>query len=296
MGGIQKVRKRRKKFAEKKIITIFVFGKCGTFQKYNALSGVPISPGKVPLPGTYFFMYIKVDIQLAQKHIRNKDAFDAFCLAVLFKARYGNSLIYKHTAREMKSITHLGTDKIKRCIRNGFKLNLYSEERGRIRVRKVHFGNYRFIRIRKDSTFKEIVAALREGLILNRASQARFVKDIIDKASIPDRPLSKKEMKAYKECRSYVYGDKTGLGTMTKKSIAKMVSMSKSSADNIIRRMKSKRLITVRPCIVPLEGEYAGRVSLADLNLYEDAWYVTRCGHSLFRQLGNYYLPTFDVK
>ena len=241
-------------------------------------------------------MYIKVDIRLAQKHIRNKNAFDAFCLAVLFKARYGNSLIYKHTAREMKSITHLGTDKIKRCIRNGLKLNFYSEERGRIRVRKVHFGNYRFIRIREDSTFKEIVATLREGLILNRASQARFVKDIIDKASIPDRSLSKKEMKAYKECRSYVYGDKTGLGTMTKKSIAKMVSMSKSSADNIIRRMKSKRLITVRPCIVPLEGECAGRVSLADLNLYEDAWYVTRCGHSLFRQLGNYYLPTFDVK
>lgn len=247
--------------------------------------------------GLFFCMYIKVDIRLVQKYIRNKNAFDALCLAVLFKTRYGNSLIYNHTAREMKAITHLGTDKLKRCIKNGFKLKLYStHKRGYTRIRRVHFGNFRFIRVSKDATFKEIVATLREGLILNRASQARFVKDIIDKAGNPDRPLSKKELEAYKKCRNYVHGDKIGLGTMTKRSIAKMVRLSKSSVNNIIRRMKSNRLIDVLPCLVPLEVEFSGGLSLADMNSYEDRWYVLRRGHSLYRQMGNYYLPTFDVK
>jgi hypothetical protein len=242
------------------------------------------------------FMYIKIDINTIEKCIKNKRTFDALCLAVFFKARYANSIVYKHSARDIKAITHLGSERFSKCLKDGEKLGFFSYGNDTIKVNKLHIGNYRYIRVERNSSFKDIQNTLREGIILNRVNQIQFVKNIVVKADSPNYRFSKKELRQYKEVRGYVdYANKDLLGSIRKSSLARLVGMSKSSVTNLINKMKEKHLISVEPMYITI-GKVEGAFDIIRINAYRDSWFVTRRENELLYQIGNHYTPLVEVK
>lgn len=240
--------------------------------------------------------YIKIDIHAIEESIKSKDAFNALCLATFFKARYANSVVYKHSAREIKAITHLGTERLSKCLKTGQRLGLLFFSGDSMRITKLHRSCFRYICIERGSSFKDIAKVFRKGLILNKVNQINFVKNMVVKADSPDSKFTKNELRKYRRIKTHVnFANKESLGTIRKSSLARLVNISKSSTGNLLKEMKLEGLIEIRPTFVQV-GLSDRKVDLSLLNMYRDSWYMTRRGSDFYFQTGNTYIPLVVVK
>lgn len=239
-------------------------------------------------------MYLKIDIAMAQKAITSKDAFDTLALAIYLKGKYTNSILYHHSARELKAITHLGTEKIKRLIQYGERSKVFIPTDNGLRIAKLHTSK-RCIRIEKGLSIKDIQKEIRKALILNKANQVYFVKNTIVKAS-GDGRLTKSELKVYRKFRNSMdFAVNRFDGTIRKAKLARMVNCSRTSLNAIVKDMEKDKLIKVSPSFIVCDT-CRGKINTARLNEFGDEFYAVRRGNFILKQVGNTYTPIVDVR
>lgn len=232
--------------------------------------------------------YIKVDISLIKRCIKDKELLEALAIATLFKARYANSTIYHHSAREYKEIARMGTERPKRALTKAKGVGFIRANANGLVVNKLHKDRFRYIRIERTSSFKDIVRLFREAVLKDTIGAVNHIENIANKAV--SRKASRSRAAYLRRLRKLdVDLNKVErIGTISKSVLAKKVGVSKSSVSNIVRRLSKEGTIIIEHRFQMVDI-VSGRISLAVLNKYNPYGFVTRSSDRLLRQLPNHY-------
>lgn len=223
--------------------------------------------------------------------IQRKETFDALCLAILIKSKYTNSILYSHSVRELKEITHLGRERYNACIAIGLKVGYFSRQKEDIKVRKFHIGSQRFIKIPKGiMTMTEIRAFLRKQLIINRANQISWVKNIVNKGQSDSKKVSKRVMDAYRKLQNQTTMDLTStdtIGTITNKTLAKFLHCSVTSVHTLLKQLVKEGKIRIVATYKELDLKKKLPLYKGYIPDYEGDFFVIKHEGKTTMQMGN---------
>lgn len=168
----------------------------------------------------------------AQEAIQDKERFDALCFAMLIKANFANSCLYKRSYRQLKDFFHIGVEKLRKVAKNAKKWGYIHEEgdgrivshtlkaKGRRNI-IIQVTNMEVITNDKDEkksqstmTIKGVEHAIRKQMLLAHIENVNHFGNLTKKMSERDNPkskISRKDYEASKKVASKIVDQKSGL-------------------------------------------------------------------------------------
>lgn len=272
--------------------------------------------------------YLYVGLDIAEKSVSNPRMLDALSFALLIKLNYTNSAVYPKSIRELKSLFHMGQDKLKRVLADAEKYGFITRDNGIVRANRVREKRglnirlfYSLSRMRKQTIkITDIKDDIRKSILLNHFKIVAKIRDTTRELQKSKDESAHTTKKRYDGAKSFAIrcmnpqelepteevkkGESKPtikiINGVSKRNIAKKAHCSISKAHRLVREMRRDRMVFVTANLVKV-SDCNGAFYEAAANKYncssESHVHLRRWrGHDgLYAQCSNFYRPMKQV-